>query len=147
MSEVKDRITLDTWAFSMVSLYAMRGTCVRRQAGALALDEYNRVIGMGMNGVPRGFVHCTDSPCIGATDEAGNTDNCWAVHAEANMVLNAHDPSKIEKVYVSVTPCKNCALILANLPNLKIVKALGRYADERGIDILETAGVTVEVSK
>lgn len=140
-----ERLSLDDWAFSQIESYSKRGTCTRRQAGALALDQYNRIIGLGMNGVPRGFVHCTTVPCIGATDPAGDTTNCMAVHAEANMILNSHDTMAIVKVYVSTTPCKNCALILANLPNLKIVKALTRYADYRGIDILETAGVVVEI--
>lgn len=139
------RLSLDSWAFELVNSYARRGTCVRRQAGCVGLDQYNRVIGLGMNGVPRGFTHCTDVPCDGATDPAGNTENCYAVHAEANMILNSHDAASIHKVYVSVTPCKTCALLLSNLPNLKIVKALKRYADERGIDMLQTAGVKIYI--
>lgn len=140
------RLSLDDWAFELVLSYSKRGTCIRRQAGALGLDKYNRVVALGMNGVPRGFQHCTDVPCIGATDPAGDTSNCWAVHAEANMILNAHDPAAIEKVYISTSPCRNCGLMLANLPNLKTVKALTLYADKRGILILKTAGVEVVIA-
>lgn len=140
-----DRLSLNAWALELVDSYAQRGTCIRRKAGAVALDQYNRVVGLGMNGVPRGFQHCTDAPCVGATDPAGDTTNCWAVHAEANMIINAHDPMAIHVVYVSVAPCKNCALMLANLPNLSSVRCFGKYADIRGIDILRTAGVTVEL--
>jgi deoxycytidylate deaminase len=129
----------------MVESYAQRGTCTRRQAGCVGLDRYNRVVGLGMNGVPRGFVHCTEMPCLGATDSPGDTSRCWAIHAETNMIINAHDTTAIEKVYVSTTPCTKCALMLANLPNLKVVKALARYADPLGIELLQQAGVTVEV--
>lgn len=141
------RPSLDEWAFDLVESYAKRGTCVRRQAGCLALDQYNRIVGLGMNGVPRGFQHCTETPCLGSTDPPGNTDHCWAIHAETNMLVNAHDATSIVKVYVSTTPCSRCALVLANLPNLKIVKALSRYTDDRGIDILEHAGVKVVVQQ
>lgn len=100
-----------------------------------------------MNGVPKGMTHCTDIPCLGATDEPGNTTNCLAIHAETNMLINSYDTMKIVKVYITTSPCLPCALMLANLPNLKVVKALTRYADERGIEILEIANVTVEIEK
>jgi dCMP deaminase len=143
--EKEVRLSLDQWAFELIESYAKRGTCIRRQAGCLGLDGYNRIVGLGMNGVPRGFQHCTEVPCIGAGDPPGDTSYCWAIHAEQNMILNAHDSSSIQRVYVSVSPCKTCALMLSNLPNLRKVKTLARYADDRGIDILETAGVEVEV--
>lgn len=139
------RPSFTDWAFSMVESYAQRGTCTRRQAGCVGFDENSRVIGMGMNGVPRGFTHCTDKPCPGATDASGDTSNCWAIHAEINMLINASDPSAITKIFVSTTPCMRCALVLANLPKLKFVRALTRYADTRGIEILEIAGVEVKV--
>lgn len=145
MTVIRMRPTLDAWAFTLIGSYALRGTCVRRQAGAVGLDQYNRVIGLGMNGVPRGITHCTEAPCVGATDPAGNTENCMAIHAEINMITNSQDPVAITKVYVSTTPCKGCALVLANLPNLKLVKALIKYADERGIEILEAAGIKVTI--
>lgn len=142
---MKKRPTLDAWAFTLVGSYALRGTCIRRQAGALGLDIDNRIVGLGMNGVPRGIQHCIDKPCVGATDPAGNTDNCMAIHAEINMIVNSHDPVTIKKVYVSTTPCKGCALVLANLPGLTVVKAMTKYADERGIEILEAAGIEVHI--
>jgi deoxycytidylate deaminase len=142
---VAPRLGLDQWAFDLIASYAKRGTCWRRQAGCLGLDKYNRIVGLGMNGVPRGFQHCTEFPCLGAEDPPGDTSNCWAVHAEANMILNSQDASSIEKVYVSISPCKTCALMLANLPNLKTVKTQKVYADGRGINILEMAGITVDV--
>lgn len=142
---LKRRLSIDAWAFTLVGSYALRGTCIRRQAGALGLDEHNRIVGLGMNGVPRGIQHCIDKPCVGATDPAGNTDNCMAIHAEINMIINSHDPAAIRKVYVSTTPCKGCALVLANLPKLSSVKALSKYADDRGIEILQAAGIEVTI--
>lgn len=137
------RLSFTEWAISLIDTYAERGTCIRRKAGCVAFDKDNRVVGIGMNGVPKRFKHCTDSPCLGATDAPGNTDNCMAIHAEMNMLVNCHDPSSIDRIFVSTTPCKACGLVLANLPNLKLVYAKTRYADRRGEDILEHAGIDV----
>lgn len=141
---MSERSTVDDWAFSLVTAYAKRGTCIRRQAGALALDYRNRIIGVGMNGVPAKFPHCIDIPCAGATDAAGDTTNCYAIHAEVNMLINAMgDRDHIATVYITTTPCKTCALMLANLPGLKYVRCITRYADQRGIEILDRAGISV----
>ncbi len=135
------RPSLPDWVFKMAAGYAERGTCIRRKAGAVALDEYHRVVAMGMNGVPRGFVHCIDKPCGGEADTPGYTDNCMAIHAEANLVANSLAPERIKTVFVTVSPCKQCGLLLANLPNIKTVVYREEYADKRGIEILRRRGI------
>lgn len=139
------RLGIDDWAFSVLDSYALRGTCVRRQAGAIGLDERNRIIGLGMNGVPRGMPHCIEINCEGAKDLAGDTRRCLAIHAEINMIANSLGPDKIVKVYTSATPCFECGKVLANLPNLKQVISKEHYADGRGTYLLRDAGISVEV--
>lgn len=140
------RPTIDEWALEVLQSYAKRGTCNRRQAGALALDKYNRIIGLGMNGVPRGYPHCTEWPCPGAQDPSGDTSRCMAIHAEVNMVMNAiSSPTRIVKVYTTVTPCRNCALVLANLPNLGEVRSWEEYKDTTGWELLKSAGVDCQL--
>jgi dCMP deaminase len=140
------RPTITEWAFQVLESYAKRGTCIRRKAGALALDEYHRIIGLGMNGVPRGMPHCIQTPCAGAEDPKGDTRWCLAIHAEVNMIMNAiSSPTKIVTVYTSVTPCFECAKVLANLPNLKRVISMATYADRRGVDLLVEAGIEVHI--
>lgn len=143
MGAMRGRPTVDQWAKKMVDAYAERGTCVRRQAGSLALDDQGRIVGVGMNGVPRGFVHCIEQACGGEKDTPGNTDRCMAVHAEANMILNSIAPDRIVRVYVSASPCKGCALLLANLPRIREVLYWEEYADDRGLSILVQRGVRV----
>lgn len=139
---MKERTSIHDWAFNIVSLYADRGTCARRQAGALGLDSNGRIVGMGMNGVPRGFPHCRfGSPCPGVGELPGETRLCMAVHAEINMIINSSDPAKITEVYVSCSPCHACALALANLPELKRVFYREEYSDRGGILILRRRGV------
>lgn len=139
------RLGVDDWAFSVLDSYALRGTCVRRQAGAIGLDERNRIIGLGMNGVPSGMTHCTEAPCEGAKDLPGDTRRCMAIHAEINMIANSLGADRIVKVYTSATPCFECAKVLANLPNLKQVISKEHYADARGVYLLRNLDISVEV--
>lgn len=140
---MRERPSIHEWAMEVAETYAKRGTCVRRLAGAVALDDEKRVVGIGMNGVPRGFAHCIDKPCGGEKETPGYTDNCMAVHAEANMIINSISPDRITTVVVTASPCKGCALLLANLPNLRQVVYREKYADSRGRELLAARGLVV----
>jgi len=141
-----DRPTIDEWALSMCKEASKRSTCIRRKAGAVALDDHSRVVAIGYNGVPRGLPHCTKNhKCPGAGDQPGNSSNCMAIHAEENCIMHAKDSYRINRMYVSCTPCMHCGLLLANLPNLIEVICSERYADERGITVLNAAGIDVKV--
>lgn len=135
------RKSFDEWALDLAVKAAERSTCRRRATGAIAVDAYKRIIGIGYNGQPRGFKHCIDEPCPGANDESGNTSRCEAIHAEENMIMNSRDPYAIHKVYLTTSPCFHCGLLLANLPNLLVVIYIDKYTDTRGLDILARANI------
>lgn len=140
------RPSFDEWVANMLPSVALRGTCARRKAASIAIDEHNRIISMGYNGVPRGFPHCNDgNECLGALDAKGDTSRCLAIHAEINMILNCPNPYDIVKVYVSASPCKACALALLNLPKLIEVRYIEKYADEVGLTLLERKLIVGEV--
>lgn len=137
------RISKPDWHKALLEALAERSTCVRRKAAAIAFDKYERIVGMGYNGVPRGFSHCTDVPCEGAHDPPGDTSRCMAIHSEINCITNSHNPVDIVTMVCSATPCFNCGLVMANLPNLEVVYFLEEYADKKGIWVLSEAGVKV----
>lgn len=141
------RESLDRHYLRIVQLTALRSTCPRRRVGAIITDARGVVLGTGFNGVPRGFPHCTDTPCDGANDVAGDTSRCLAVHAEKNAIIFCHDVDRAHVMYVSCFPCFDCAKMIANT-NIKRVVACEEYADVRGRDLLEKAGVScvMEVS-
>jgi dCMP deaminase len=130
------RPTLDEVYLRMLDIFARRSTCVRRQVAAIIVDEDGKVIAIGYNGVPSGFVHCTDVPCDGARDAHGNNRNCMAVHAEQNAFLQAGDRLYGAKtIYCSCTPCFECAKMILNTPIRRVV-VNEPYADSRGKAIL-----------
>lgn len=136
-------------AMELASIIATRSTCARsaglKQRGAIATDGNNCIISMGYNGVPRGFVHCTDVPCKGAKQPSGGSasDDCMAVHAEINCIINSASPQSIVRLYLTHSPCFKCALALANLVNLNEIYYKEEYGDTRGIEILRGTDIRI----
>lgn len=136
------RPTLDDMYLDMLPGMSRRATCARRAVAAVVTSISGRIIGVGFNGVPRGFEHCTDIPCPGAKDITGDNRNCLAVHAEQNAILNGWRIEHAHSIYVSVTPCFSCAKMIANT-NICRVLSIDYYADVQGLDILSKAGIYV----
>lgn len=94
---------------------AKRSTCARRAVGAVLVDQHNRVLSIGHNGPAKGMPHCTDQPCEGAKYPSGTgLDLCQAIHAEQNALLFCPDIMKIDKCFVTVSPCIHCVKMLMN---------------------------------
>jgi dCMP deaminase len=173
------RLTNDEYYLSLLEGVAARGSCVRRQVGAIIVDEHHRIF-TGFNGPPKGFPHCGEvasSPCPnnhqywdmgrcircgktcneishetrtrervlcnGQNEPKGVTNSCMAVHAEINAILKCPDVHQPLTLYVSCTPCRNCALVIANT-GIKRVVTLEKYADD-SLHILEAAGCSVVI--
>lgn len=126
----------------MLELVASRGTCRRRYVAAIITDRDGHILSTGYNGPPAPLNHCIAIACPGATDEPGNTDRCEAVHAEINALLQCTRPEVAHRMYVSCTPCFSCAKAIANT-KIQQVYCAEPYADQRGKDILERAGIHV----
>jgi dCMP deaminase len=138
------RPTRDDYFLQMLDLTAARSTCARRAVAAIVVDEYHHVLSTGYNGVPSGLPHCSDDvACPGAKDRPGQTDNCWAVHAEVNALLQA-DVERARTLYVSCTPCFVCAKAIANTPIRRVV-VREAYADDRGLAIFLAAKIRLDV--
>lgn len=129
----------------MLKLVASRSTCVRRAVGAIITDKDGHVLSTGYNGVPRNFEHCTDVPCSGASDTAGDTTKCLAVHAEQNAILQCSNLNDAHTLYCSNLPCFVCAKLLCNT-NIEVVICEEDYADKRGIDLLLEKGCYIEIA-
>lgn len=143
------RPTRDRYYAQMLKLVASRSTCGRRAVGAIITSIEGYVLSTGYNGVPRGFPHCGEGKfslemtvwtCPGFSDEPGNTAQCWSVHAEQNALVQCGDVQRAHTIYVSCTPCFECAKLIANTPIRRVV-VLEPYADARGAQVLRVAGI------
>jgi dCMP deaminase len=134
------RPSLDEYYLAMLPLVASRGTCPRRQVAAILVDDKGRLVSTGYNGPPAGMPHCTEHPCPGAGD--GPREDCEAVHAESNAILQAQASRRTpHTLYCSTTPCFNCAKLLVSAGISRVV-AESRYRhDDRGASLLARAQV------
>ena len=114
------RPSIDVVMLGIAYCLAQRATCAKLAVGCVLTDANGRIIGSGYNGVPRGMVHCTTDPCLGAHMPKGS-DTCEAVHAEANALINCRNPDLIYSCYTTHAPCLRCIKTLLNTNCSRII--------------------------
>lgn len=121
-----------TWPTVLMNIareMSTMGTCIRREVGCVLVDDTNRILSTGMNGVPNRWPHCDPKKsvyegggdidtCHGAlTMPPGLSDTpvqgvvCLANHAEANALLGV-DSHKVHACYTTTSPCLSCLKLL-----------------------------------
>ena len=147
MSVAKQRISQqnkDIYFLEIAHLVASRATCPRRKVGCVLVDSKQHIVATGYNGVPAGFIHCTDVPCEGAKLPSGTgLDLCEAIHSEVNAFLQLRSDDELT-AYMTVTPCYSCSKMFANSNVVRIV-ASEAYVHERGRQMLNEAGIQLDI--
>lgn len=102
---IGDRPSKDETFMAIALACAARSTCLRRQYGAVLVDEYGTIVATGYNGAPPKMAHCTD---IGACprDKVGagigeRAELCKGVHAEQNALVQAGKNARGCVLYVA----------------------------------------------
>ena len=118
------RPSIDDYFMEMAKLVATRSTCARRKVGAVLVNHRNHVLATGYNGPPSGFPHCIEKPCAGAYLPSGTgLDECKAIHAETNALLQCHDVHAIKTLYCTASPCVHCVKLMLNTSCERIIFA------------------------
>ena len=92
------------------------------QVGAVIVKD-KHIKSLGYNGAPRGFPD-EKVPLDNKSSEFINQKKAYMCHAELNAVLNYDGKiSDLEgsTIYVTLSPCNNCALIIAQLRIAKVI--------------------------
>jgi dCMP deaminase len=106
------RPTIDETMMEIAHVLAKRGTCLKKQVGAVVIDIDGIILSTGYNGQPRGDVHCAPlTPCPAYLDA---TLSCKAIHAETNALLRCPDLEKADTIYITEMPCEKCLLLIKN---------------------------------
>lgn len=138
---IGSRLSNDDYFIQMAILVAKRGTCARRQVGAVLTNAVGHVIATGYNGVHRGARHCIDHRCPGAEYPSGEgLHQCQAIHAEENALMQCHDILQIHSLYVTASPCLQCVRKLMNTSVKRIVFATP-YSHPDAQQVAESCGV------
>ena len=116
------QMSFDEYALMICEDLAKRSPCLRRKNGALIVNARNEIIGTGYNGPPRGVAHCTICFRRGVPSGKLCNDNCMAVHAELNALLQTtrrdFGPFIMYTVY---SPCFVCIKAAINFGVSKII--------------------------
>lgn len=123
----------------IADVLARRSTCIRRGVGAVLVDKYHHIIGTGYNGVPRGIDHCISKPCGGHNHPSGEgLEDCLAIHAEQNALMQCPDVMEIDTLYVTTSPCMHCIKMLLNT-NCRVIVFRDEYS-KQALDLWASFG-------
>lgn len=143
-----ERPSWDKYFMEMAELVATRSTCLRRQVGAIIVQE-KRVIATGYNGAPKGVPHCAEKGgCLRekmGIPSGERHELCRALHAEQNAIIQAANFAQSidgATMYVTNQPCIICAKMIINAGIKRIVVKEG-YPDELSVEMLAEAGLKV----
>jgi dCMP deaminase len=138
-------ITWDEYFMGVALLSAKRSKDPSTQVGACIVNDKNKIVGAGYNGLPTG---CNDDDFPWEKQgEFLGTKYPYVCHAELNAILNnigidLHGC----KIYTALFPCNDCskAIIQAGISEVIFLsdKYAGTEAARASRRMLETAGVT-----
>lgn len=122
----------DIYFLGIAEAVAQRGDCTRRRVGAVVVDDCNRIVASGYNGVESGQPGClTAGACPRGKlsyDEqpmGSPYDNCIATHAEANAVKYAQQWGEWATlgctVYLTSVPCDDCIRLMRSARVYRVV--------------------------
>lgn len=105
------------------------------QVGAVIVNEDNRIVAIGYNGLPH---KCNDDdfPWYKRKDIEGivdpiNDKKMFVVHAEANAILNKNSASlKHTRLYTTLFPCNECAKLILQSGITKVCYISDKYAEK-----------------
>lgn len=139
----KDYISWDEYFMGLALLTAERSKDPNSQVGACIVDENNKIVSLGYNGVPKGF----DDDLISWEREGDflNTKYAYVCHSELNAILNAPRSVQNCKLYVTLFPCNECAKAIVQSGIKEIIYLSDKYDKTDGNivskKILNTCGI------
>jgi len=119
---------------------AHQGTCLRRNFGAIIVDEYNTIVSTGYTGAPRKQMDCTELARCWRKDHnipsGSNYERCRSVHAEMNALLQAGKLARGCTLYLAgydvetegltqIWPCFLCSKMIVNSAIRNVIMRTG----------------------
>lgn len=144
MPKRNDYISWDEYFMGIALMSALRSKDPNTQVGACIVNENNRIMTVGYNGMPSG---CDDDDFPwDRTGDTLNTKYAFVCHAELNAILNNRSGS-LEgcRCYVTLFPCNECTKAIIQSGIKEVVYLSDKYGDTDGAKasrkMFEAAGV------
>lgn len=137
-------ISWDQYFMAVSKISALRSKDPSTRVGACIVNQDNRIVGIGYNGMPYG---CDDKEFPWTNETTGiNSKYPYVVHAEANAILNSTTKLNGCKIYVSLFPCNECAKLIIQSGIKEIIFESDKYATTESViaskKMLDAAKVT-----
>lgn len=115
---------------------SMRSKDPNTQVGACIVNQDNKIVGTGYNGMPNG---CSDDDmpwgnyegCSSASAE--NTKYPYVCHAELNAILNCVSDLRGCTIYSTLHPCNECAKAIIQSGIKKVIYSQNKYPDSLSV--------------
>lgn len=119
-TEILTRPGWDEYFMGIAFAVAKRGSCRRKQVGAILVDEDRRIVGGGYNGAPRGMPDCLEVGCdVRVID--GRESCVRTLHAESNALDFAIRGANNVTLFSTVIPCRPCSLRIIQAQIVRVV--------------------------
>lgn len=122
-----DYISWDEYFMGIALLSAMRSKDENTQVGACIVNNENKILSLGYNGMPIG---CNDKDMPWKRSGAPlDTKYMFVCHAEFNAILNSSAQSlKGAKIYTTLFPCNECAKAIIQSGISEIIYLSDKYS-------------------
>ncbi|KAF3851797.1 hypothetical protein F7725_005152 [Dissostichus mawsoni] len=124
----EDYLEWPEYFMAVAFLSAQRSKDPSSQVGACIVNQENKIVGIGYNGMPNG---CDDDllPWSRSADDRLDTKYPYVCHAELNAIMNKNSADvKGCSMYVALFPCNECAkLIIQADDRLQKADGFGRH--------------------
>lgn len=129
------RISREQMFMDIAEVTARRSSCLRNNVGAVIVNKENNIVSIGYNGPAAGMPDCERESCkMGCR---------IAIHAEDNAIRRMPKSLEPHSIFVTVSPCINCAKIIKSTGNINKVYYRYEYRDRSGIIYLLSQGIQV----
>ena len=137
-------ISWDEYFMGIASLSALRSKDPNTKVGACIVDDDNKVVSIGYNGMPTGL---NEDKLSWNKGEGLDSKYLYVCHAEFNAILNTRHGEALKgcRLYVTLFPCNECAKACIQVGIKEIIYLEDKYADQIGFQasrkMLELAGI------
>lgn len=144
MSKRNNYISWDEYFMGVALLSAKRSKDPSTQVGACIVNEKNKIVGTGYNGLPAG---CSDDEFPWSkTGDFLKTKYPYVCHAELNAILNNIGMDLHGcRIYTALFPCNECSKAIIQAGIKEVIYLSDKYADTDAFvaskKMLDTAGV------
>ena len=140
-----DYLSWDAYFMGVALLSAQRSKDNHTQVGACIVNQENKVVSVGYNGMPTG---CNDDEMPWEREGSFlDTKYAYVCHAELNAILNRNAASlRGCRLYGTLFPCNECAKAIIQSGIREVVYLDNKYADaestKASVQMFRLAGIS-----